>query len=114
MILHHIPERSGVFVIAGPGAQAFLFTHGNLDVVDIFMIPDGFENTVGEAEHHNILHRFFPEIMIDTVDLRFIEYFTDRRIDGLGRLQIMADGFFYDDSGDAIRQVSRIDQPGVP
>ena len=114
MILHHVPECSGVFVITGSGAQALLFAHGNLHVVDVFMIPDGLEDTVGEPEHHDILHRLFPEIMIDAIDLGFFEYVADRRIDGLCRLQIVTNGFFNDDPGDVVRRVGRIDQPGMP
>ena len=44
----------------------------NLNVIDIPAIPDRFENRVIEPEHHDVLHRFFAQIMIDAVDLALL------------------------------------------
>jgi len=42
-------------------------------VVDVASIPDGLENGVGKSKNHDILHGFFTQIVIDAIDLVFIE-----------------------------------------
>jgi hypothetical protein len=40
-------------------------------VIDVAAVPDGLEDAVGETEDHDVLDRFFAQVMIDAVDLAF-------------------------------------------
>jgi len=50
-------------------ADAFGFADGDLHMVDIFAIPDRFEDAVGKAHDHQILDSFFAQIVVDPEDL---------------------------------------------
>ena len=65
-------------------------------MIDEVPVPDRLENAVAEAEHHQVLHRLFAQIVIDAVDLPLFQYFLDVGIQGAGRLQVMAKRFFDD------------------
>jgi hypothetical protein len=95
--LDHVTQRAGFFIVARPGSDSFRLTHGNLDVVDVFVVPDGLENAVGEAHDHEILDRFLAQIMIDAKNLRFVEDPSRHRVDRLRRGQIAPDRLFDDD-----------------
>ena len=69
MVRHHVAQRAGRVVEAAAMADAELFVHGDLDVIDMVAIPDRLEHAVGEAQHQDVLHRLLAEIMIDPVDL---------------------------------------------
>ena len=43
-------------------------------MVNISVVPQGFENNIGKAKGHQILHGFFAQIVVDTIDLVFPEY----------------------------------------
>ena len=98
MVLNHVAQRARFLIVAGSRSHAFRLTDGNLDVIDILMVPDRFENTVGKPDHHKILNRLFPEIVIDPENLRFIEHLAGHFIDLLGRGQVAPHRFFDDDS----------------
>ena len=93
MVLDHVTKRTGFFVVGCSGPHAFSFADGDLDVVDVFVVPDRLENAVGEAHDHEILNGLFPEIMIDPEDLRFVEDTTGDLVDGLGRGEVASDRF---------------------
>lgn len=49
VILHHVAEGAGFFIIAGAGFHAEGFAGGDLHILDVAAIPEGFEDGVGEA-----------------------------------------------------------------
>ena len=53
---------------------------GDLDVVDVFAIPDRLENRVCESQYEQILDRFFAEIVVDAVDLLLAKYGVNNRV----------------------------------
>ena len=58
-----------------------------------------FENAVGEADDHQILDGLFPQIMVDSENLRFIKNTSRHRIDVLSRGKVTPDRLLYDNSG---------------
>ena len=58
-------------------------------MIDVAPVPDGLENSIAEAEHHQVLYGFFSEIMIDAVNLAFIEHLFDLGIQGTRGLEIV-------------------------
>jgi hypothetical protein len=65
-------------------------------MIDVFLIPEGLENPIGEAEREDILNRLFAQVMIDTVDLVLAEDSTELTIELLGGNQITSKGLFND------------------
>ena len=60
--------------------HAEIFGHGNLNILDGVAFPERFKNRVREAERQEILHRLFAEVMIDAVDLGFVDILMEGRI----------------------------------
>jgi hypothetical protein len=68
--------------------------HGDLHMVDVLAIPDRLEDPVGKPEDQNILHRLFPEIVIDPVDLPFLQDPLELVVQRPRRFQVMSERFF--------------------
>ena len=79
MVLHHVAQRAGLLVVAGPRADAFLLGDGDLHVVDVLLVEQRLEDAVGEAQHEDVLDGFLAEVVIDAVDLPFVEDLGDAR-----------------------------------
>ena len=60
-------------------------------------VPQRLEQAVGEAQRHDVLHRFLAEEMVDPVDLMLLQRLQDLGIERLGRRQIVAERLFDDD-----------------
>ena len=71
MVLHHVAQRACAFVIPSAPFDVERFRRGNLNMIDVARIPERLENRVGEAQHQNVLRRFFSEEMIDPIGLFF-------------------------------------------
>ena len=52
--------------------QCRYLLHGDLDMVDVAIVPERFKKGVGKAENQNILYGFFAEVVVDPVDLLFV------------------------------------------
>jgi hypothetical protein len=68
VVLEHVAQRTGVVVVAATLLDADRLRRGDLDRVDVAPVPDRLEDDVRETQRHDVLHRFFPEIVIDAVD----------------------------------------------
>ena len=97
MVGHHVPQGARLVVVPTPLLHAQGFGHRNLHVVDVAAVPDGFEDSVGESEHQNVLNRFLAQVVVDAIDLAFLQGLDELSIQGPGRLQIVAVGLFDDD-----------------
>ena len=69
MILDHVADDPRMIVVPAPQFDAEFLGDGDLNVLDVAPIPDGLEYRISKAEDHDILHRLFPEIVIDPVNL---------------------------------------------
>ena len=93
VILEHIAQNACPIVVAAAMLDIDLFGNRDLDMIDVIAIPDRLENRIGEAEEQDVLDGLFTEIMIDTVDLIFLERLMDDVIERLRRTEIVAEGF---------------------
>lgn len=71
VILHHIPKCSGMIVISSTVFHTKRFGGGDLDIVDIMIVPNGFEERVRKTESEDVLNRLLPDIVIDSKNLIF-------------------------------------------
>ena len=96
MVLHHVPQRPRVLVITRSRADAFFLGDRNLDVIDVFVIEQWLEDHVRKPQDQDVLDRLLAEIVIDAVDLPFLEDLCDRVVDHLAVREIVADRFLDD------------------
>ena len=73
VVLDHVARGAALVVVAGAVVGADGFADGDLDVIDVFVIPDRLENGVGETHDHQVLDGFLAQIVVDAEDLLFLE-----------------------------------------
>ncbi len=76
VILDHIVERAGLLIIRSTSLDADRFRTGDLYVIDVSSIPERLEDPVAEAKRQNVLDGFLAEVVIDAIDLGFVERFV--------------------------------------
>src|SRR5688572_13266285 len=82
--------------------HADLFGNGDLNVINIIPIPERLKDRVGKTRDQNILHSLFAEIMVNTIDLVFVERLMDLFVQTAGRGKVCAERFFDDDAPPAV------------
>jgi hypothetical protein len=73
VILHHIPERAGTLIERPSAFDADRFGDSELHMINIAPVPDRLENCISETEHQKVLRSLFTEIMINSVNLMFLQ-----------------------------------------
>ena len=73
VVLHHVAQRAGLLVVARAGADPFLLGHGDLDVVDVLLVPERLEDRVAEPHDHDVLDGLLAEVVVDPEDLSLVE-----------------------------------------
>ena len=73
VVLEDVAEGAGGLV-EGPAAfDADALSAGDLDALDVLVVPERLEDAVAEAEDRDVLHGLFAEVVIDAEDLVFLE-----------------------------------------
>ena len=74
VILHHISQCTGLFIIASPVFHPYRFRRRDLYMINIIAIPDGLKHGIGKTKSQYILYCFFTQVMINPEDLLFVKY----------------------------------------
>jgi hypothetical protein len=98
VVLDHVAEGAGFLVVGAAAFDADGFGGGDLDVIDVLAIPEGFEDGVAEAEGEDVLDGFFTEVVVDAVELVFGEAFVEGGFEFAGGAVVVAEGFFDDEA----------------
>ena len=98
VVLDDVTKSAGVVVVGAAALDTESFRDGDLDMVDMRCVPQRFEKGIREAQRHQVLHRLFAEVVVDSVDLAFIEYRPDGVVDLLRRGEVVSDGLLDDDA----------------
>ena len=112
MVLHHVAQRARLVVISAAPFDAERLGDGDLHMVDMRVVPHRLEQRVGEAQRHQVLHRFLAEIMIDAEDRRFGKDAADRVVDRGGADAVATDRLLNDDARALRGQTVRADPLG--
>src|SRR5262245_61105404 len=96
MVWHHIAEGACGIVELPPGLNAHRLGGSDLDVADVIAVPEWLEDTVGKAQHQDVLDRFLAEEMVDPIDLVLAQNSQDLRVGRSRRRQVVAEGLFDD------------------
>ena len=83
MALDHVAQRAGAFIVIGAPFDTQCFGMRDLHMIDVMVIPQRFQQQVGETEHHHVLHRALAEVVVDAVNLRFVEVPVQARLQRL-------------------------------
>ena len=81
MILHHVAQGTCGFVITSATFHAQRFCRRDLHVIDVVRVPERREDCVGKAKNKDVLRRFLPQKMIDSVRLLFGKRIADSAIE---------------------------------
>ncbi|MNI79387.1 hypothetical protein D3C73_1358420 [compost metagenome] len=71
------------------------FRCGDLHMIDVMVVPEGLEQTVGKTTDKDVLHRLLAQVMVDPIDLLFVHDFEQASIERLGAGQVRTKGFFH-------------------
>jgi hypothetical protein len=92
VVLDHVAQGAGLVVVAASAVlDAKGLGDGDLHQLHMVTIPEWFEDRIVEAEAQQVLDRFLSEIMIDAVNLVFLERAVELVIER-GRAQVVAEG----------------------
>src|SRR5262249_23138043 len=69
----HRGEAPCCVVEAPAAAHGERLGHRDLHVVDVIAVPDWFEQPVCEPKHQDILHRLFPQVVVNAINLVFFQ-----------------------------------------
>ncbi|MOA16223.1 hypothetical protein D3C78_1364240 [compost metagenome] len=58
------------------------------------IVPERFEQAVGEPADQDVLYGLLAQVMVDAVDLLFRHHLEQASIQGFGRMQVGTEGFF--------------------
>src|SRR5437870_1058830 len=92
MVLHHIAQRTRLFIITAALTHPEDFAYRDLDMVDQIPIPEPFKYRIGEAEHQDVLDRLFAEVMVNAKNLWLMRVTRQFHIELARRLQIVTKG----------------------
>ncbi|MNM64579.1 hypothetical protein D3C81_759840 [compost metagenome] len=109
MVGHHVAQGAGAVIEGATAFHADGLGCGDLYVIDVMIVPERFEDTVGEAADEDVLHRLLAQVVIDTVDLLFAHDLEQAGVERLGAGQVRAEGFFHHHPAKAC---AFIEQPG--
>ena len=123
VVLEHVAESTDALVIADAAGEhlarlvvvlrePFFLGHGDLDVVDVLLVPERLEDAVGEPDDQEVLDGFLAEIMVDAICLIFLECMGDRRDHPPGAVEVMTDGLLDDHPREGGRLARRGDEAG--
>src|ERR1043166_8334109 len=112
MALHPVAPRGRILIITAALAYPQLFADGDLKMVNGLAVPEPLENGVREAEHQNVLHRFFAQVMVNAENLSLAGVASQFGVQLVGGFQIVPERFFDHDPLPAVLAV-RMKQPGA-
>jgi hypothetical protein len=98
VILHHVPQGTGLIKIARSLTDARFLGHCDLHMIDVMPIPQWLDDRIRKPKHQQILYGLFPQIMIDSIDLLFVVVAMQLSIEFAGAGEIRAEGFLNNDS----------------
>ncbi len=117
VILEHVAQHARGIVISRAVTDIHAFRHRDLHVADVAAVPNGFEDGIGKAEEQDVLRGFLAEIMVNAVNLAFVEGGMQDAVEFVGRGEVAPKRFFDHDSppdpvGFLMRHARRVEMLG--
>src|SRR5579871_5062820 len=97
MVRDHVAQSARLFIVKATLFDTNSFSHRDLNVINIAPVPDWLENAVPETKHHDVLDCFLAQVMIDAIDLPFVQRLRNFTVQSFGGVEIAPEGFLDDD-----------------
>ncbi len=91
VVLDHVPRDADPVEVSGPTADSDVLRHGDLDVIDVVVVPHRLEQLIGEPQRHHVLHGFLAQIVIDAEHRARREHAGDDPVQLLRAGQVVAE-----------------------
>src|SRR2546425_930686 len=102
MVLDDVAQNAGRVIEPASLLDPDRLGRDNLNVVDVFSIPEGLENRICKTKDQDVLHRLLAQVMVNPICLAFIEVLADGAIQSLCGCEIPPEGFFDDHSTEGL------------
>ena len=94
MILHHIAQCARLVIKLRTTLHTEFFRNRDLHIGNIISTQNWFKKTIAKTQSHQVLHRFFTQIMVNAENLRLFEVFGKHIVDFDAGCQIMPQRLF--------------------
>ena len=95
MILNHVAQGAGLFVISAAAFDADGLGGRDLHEIHVTSIPQRLEDAIPETESQDVLYCLFTQVVIDSVDGVFVKDFVDGGVKRPRTGQIAAERLFH-------------------
>ena len=65
MVLDYVAGCTDAIVVTGTATYTDVLGHGDLDVVNVVVVPQRLKHHVGEANREDVLNGFLAEVVVD-------------------------------------------------
>src|SRR5262245_20673247 len=98
MILNHVANGACLVVESSPALNTEILRHGDLYTLDTVAVPERLDKRVREAKDQQVVHRSFPQIVVDAKNICFVKSAKQNLVQFPCGCKIMPEGFFNDDA----------------
>ena len=111
MVLDDVARRADRVVVAGPGTDTDVLGHGDLDVIDVALIPQRLEHRVGKSQRQDVLHRLLAQVVVDPEDVVGAHDASHEGIELPGAGAVVSEGLLDDDAAPGVGRL--LHEPGA-
>lgn len=90
MVLDNVTNDARLIEIATAALCADIFFHRDRHGRNVVAIPGWPNNSIAEAKRHDVLHHFFTQVVIDTINFLFLKQRVDMCRELRSRVVVMA------------------------
>ena len=113
MVLDHVADGAGGVVIRPAATRhAHLFGDRDLHRGNVSPVPHGLEDAVAKSQRQDILHGLLAQVMVDAINLAFVEGPGDVAVQNAGTCEVVAERLFDDDPAPRLVLVPGINKAG--
>ncbi len=98
MVWHHVPQRPRFLVVAAAMLDPDALGCRDLHVIDVAAIPHRLKDAICKPEDQDVLDGLFAEVVIDPVNLAFIQHLPEFVIERSGGSQVVTERLLNDDA----------------
>ncbi len=93
--MQHVPEDAGLLIIGTPPLHPQCLGGGDLDVVDVVVVPEGLKEGIAKADGQDVPDHLLAQVVVNAVDLAFLQRLGNALVKRPGAVQVRAKRLFY-------------------
>ena len=114
VVLDDVARGADGVVVAGPGADADVLGHGDLDMVHVALVPQRLEHRIGEPQRQDVLHRLLAQVVIHSEDIIGTHDPTHQGVELTGTGAVVPEGLLDDDPPPGVGRLLDKSRAGDP